>query len=1835
MPATSPQSASLTPSSSLRNVVWSPHNSYHSLNTPPKQPPSAASTNAWVRERPVRSILKKRIPLPLADSTNSPPAGSSSSEEPSPTDVSSLLNLPEDLDAYFRNREATPEPADPLCDLDYLAYPVSLVLKQDAKPREIIEGYSVLAARLRTNVQTKTDADASWPLFQPLRKNADAFAQRLVGDLGRALVDPMKSSDCPKSEEEEDALKAMKEWEEEEAASEPSGGLPSPQKSPKKPRKRGMTASQVKYARDLCTICHAAMKLLCIILSVPAVYSVFEDSHLKSILNATLAIPMADHVPTPNARKSCALAILLLQFQRLPETILLPARDRIALALKRGISGELGKEGKKGSANDGLKAVHDLSMFQPKTFVPAFASGIFLRAILQNLLASTLVLRLQACHALGGLAYALAGLPSSSLHATVSDIVIEFINAPSPPSPGKKLPAYQLARRDSPIIRTIRTTMAASDATHIAQSPVWGLSVIASLVVLVGSRMYTHKKASQALLNVLKLGLKTRKASLRHLFSVAWRTVTWAWFQPDYDTLLEDDGEDEKTEPEDDESQNSSSEQQRRETKEKMREAYFQLLHEVVDMQAGLSAVVALVGSPAPSTASNNTPSDSLRHALTVLQTMANSSNPDTINDAAHCLVNMLIAPPSTPSPSATPVLTLSSYTLLPRGLFSSANPATGLLTADLTLVPNAAHSVMSAVRPLFDELPNLEEIRALTRDELKQGWVWDGLCAVWRTIFGSLMIGDAAVAIPEELSRVWESLVVCNLGDDGESVFIERVVGLLVGMLEDPALDFRMKDEVVEVAKDGSTSKVAFPSGGSSEGTSEDSAEGAEKEAAETSESEPGKLTKHELKIKVVKKLGATVRAVLSKDQLAGKPLESLFKCLVNPKHVAEWTQPRASTTPASRKVQRTVPSSLSPSSSSSSLDVSKEVLGPISAWTSLVMSVVSVAEGDAASSMVKAFWGLEPLEDGDHSAVASWDTEVKAAVWRTAINVWSKNEGCWEGAAALLGIPFTHGTTSASTMMSGEEVTRWKEFYEYASGKAADYGVDGASVVDGVAAVILSSKSVFSESPVSTPVSTPGSACTSLFGTPSRARASKSASLIQVSDLLLDLLDITEARDLPSSLVSLVSDTLRVSYPPSSLSISPATWLVQSLTRVVENCPANLVASLVEGLSDNLSVWLSDEKEKWTEDVLDYTFLPLYQHLLLRIQTLPKDLEFLDTISPLLDSVFAGREMPESVMDGFKEAFNVFWSMSPYGKMEGPAQGWPKRIGHCLGLEGASLALVTEELEANPFVCVTPKLQVRELPEVKEVEAPATSLLEASPVIVPVTPKRSTFNRSKIGKDNGTPDAPRTPMAPMNGAAHIPSPQRPRKDSAEPHAPFILPMHSPASPVRRRRRTSSSASTAYSLSTGNPFSALGLGGAFEPTSPPRGSGESPAKRRRVVSGEMSGRMDKENSSPLRKALFAGSPARLNTGRVPAPVFEVVSVAERIAAARGAVVGDPKHPITIVDNEDERKTGEVGMKTRRKMRDRMKKQLPQKKKRDVSPAESVQSCSSSGSRSSPRSSDSSDEERFVADSLLPFPSLDDKKAQPQTDEEPEPEGDMIIVKKRKRPAAEPVVVPAAGRRKRKITHAASFNSLLSGSSTCILSPSAEIPSTPALRRVTITAAEAMEQSKRKRKRSLSMSSIHPAQAVDGDDPFGEETSAPTPLPALSYRAPSFRPQEEDEEDEELEGVTPAEVPSSDDDPHIGQVTPHHIVSPPLAQKNNKVYMSKAKRCASAGDKPASGVHVSFQEVPGSDDDDLMMQDPPSSPSKKVAERRMLQRQNSSSTDGTKPIGQLNPVFRW
>jgi hypothetical protein len=154
-------------------------------------------------------------------------------------------------------RQSTPEPSEILRDEGYLTRPLTQIIAvQDpdtpAALAALIEGYNVLAARIRSAIAESTDGDSDWPLFQPLRQNTEAFVGAVVRDLGRALVDPLSSPEEEKSK----------------------FPLPSPEKSPTR-KKGGLTGEQVKYARDLCTTCHSVIRALSAILALPGFYKCF------------------------------------------------------------------------------------------------------------------------------------------------------------------------------------------------------------------------------------------------------------------------------------------------------------------------------------------------------------------------------------------------------------------------------------------------------------------------------------------------------------------------------------------------------------------------------------------------------------------------------------------------------------------------------------------------------------------------------------------------------------------------------------------------------------------------------------------------------------------------------------------------------------------------------------------------------------------------------------------------------------------------------------------------------------------------------------------------------------------------------------------------------------------------------------------------------------------------------------------------------------------------------------------------------------------------------------------------------------------------------------------------------------------------------------------------------------------------------------------------------------------------------------------------------------------------------------------------------------------------
>ncbi|KAG6887610.1 hypothetical protein C0995_014041 [Termitomyces sp. Mi166 len=265
--------------------------------------------------------------------------------------------------------EVTPEPSDPLMDLKYLIYPVKTIVEAtDATELcVLIEAYCILTARLRAAVTDEMD-NVSWPLFQPLWMHKEVLVEAVVRNLGKVLVDPAARK------EEKEPVKVL---------------LLSPSNTPVKKKQDGMTAEQVKLCLGLVhnKPCHDTVVLACL-------YTACNDESLYclwSMFMVVLAILLTDDLPTPNARKTWALTIWLIQSHLLSAAVLSPAANGIAFVLCRGIDGELGKESKKGSASDGLKAIHDLSVHLPSVFIPAFTNAL-LPSMLASLLAPSVTI---------------------------------------------------------------------------------------------------------------------------------------------------------------------------------------------------------------------------------------------------------------------------------------------------------------------------------------------------------------------------------------------------------------------------------------------------------------------------------------------------------------------------------------------------------------------------------------------------------------------------------------------------------------------------------------------------------------------------------------------------------------------------------------------------------------------------------------------------------------------------------------------------------------------------------------------------------------------------------------------------------------------------------------------------------------------------------------------------------------------------------------------------------------------------------------------------------------------------------------------------------------------------------------------------------------------------------------------------------------------------------------------------------------------------------------------------------------------------------------------------
>ncbi|KIK57143.1 hypothetical protein GYMLUDRAFT_75668 [Collybiopsis luxurians FD-317 M1] len=687
-----------------RNVVWSKQNQIHSLSTPPKGPSCSSASQV----QPGKSILKPTQPL---------------------------LPLPEE-----KPREETPAPSSPLKDAQYLQHPISTIISQDATLSDLIRAYSVLTARIRPYVNEETNSSS--PLFEPLLANREKVTESICRDVRRALENPL-------GEVEEEEEKQKKEHK-----------LPSPTKSPKK-KKRGMTAEQAKYARDLCTISHSVLKFLGIFLAFP-IYRVFTNQQLVQMLGSITAIPMAPELPTPNARKTYALSICVIQGLRLPEGVLAPAKDTIAHVLGRGIDGELGKEGKKGSATDGLKAIHDLSLHKPALFVPAF--GNLMDSILYNLLSPSLNLRVQAAHALGGLAQASVALPLSPVHTDLSSWIVDFLlSTPTRVSPTKKDANGNAAptTQESDICRTLRTTLNAENPVHVTHGPVWALHVMGSFIVLLGSAFKTDARVCRTISSLLILTLRHKKAAVRKLACIVWRMVVWSWHQ----YLL----------PSLDDSEQSKSKKPERPVASQNQ---WGLIEMVLTCGVGISTCYAIVGSELG-------PAELLR--LDRILTLMVNRNEESRDDVMRCIIQLV-------NLERQEVVWELDKLLSPSFMSGMAD----VLAVDF-------QDVSKSITAIREELPDIRDFRGLTREELLELGTMSMLLEVWST---AISIKNGQHNNEDLLMETWDAMLktVMTLaeddGEEAESKATQKLVAALSDSLRTSPKETKSSDRADSSSK-------------------------------------------------------------------------------------------------------------------------------------------------------------------------------------------------------------------------------------------------------------------------------------------------------------------------------------------------------------------------------------------------------------------------------------------------------------------------------------------------------------------------------------------------------------------------------------------------------------------------------------------------------------------------------------------------------------------------------------------------------------------------------------------------------------------------------------------------------------------------------------------------------------------------------------------------------------------------------------------------------------------------------------------------------------------------
>ncbi|KAJ1311252.1 hypothetical protein OPQ81_009750 [Rhizoctonia solani] len=709
---------SLLTRSRTQRVSFAQKDSHHVYTTPLRPLPSYSSKPpAFVA---ARSILKSKTPerVVVQEAAPEPP---------------------------HHGREVTPTPDDPLQCATYLHSPVSVIVSSvSVTPQpnridgehgniygplpmslhDIAEAYTLMLARMRLQAMTvgpdgnptEVEISADLPLLEPIQKHHTELAIALARDVGRALIRPASFSPTPYQHEE------FNDWSSDYSSD--VFGSSSPPGSPSGPtQRRGLTAAEVKYARDLSLVSQSAIRVLAVIFHEPAISSHFTDQELADMLQVLIDIPNTMPLPTPNPRKTHTAALWALQMVRLPLSALKKPGVAHSLfdALQMAIQGKLGREGKKGSTSEGLTALQCLSTHYPCIFAPMLPALI--GDVIRCLSSPMVLIRQRAALALGGIVQGLfdweeeeevtsndAGrkfdpTPIHEVRRAISEAVLEAFD-------------LQTGAKNAIMLKTIKDIIsqfgpdAGAQTLRVGDTPHWAFSVLASLVALLERNFFKCGAMHTAIATCAMIAFNAKKAAIRAAGGLLWSCVVWAWKRFDeHDPALGEGEESLKNE---------------------------KMVAQVVVEHVGFGVVAALMGA-----LDNRSEAVRARRLRRVTRTVRAMISENCVG-APELFARLLTNEESNTSSNA---LTIDRK-LVPTNLL--VQPLVG---ADLKALSVAVNSnIAQGIKP--------EDIRPLTMDERVSEW--NLLFAAWKQFPGTVPMTNDGEA-PELLFTTWRAILLAT----------------------------------------------------------------------------------------------------------------------------------------------------------------------------------------------------------------------------------------------------------------------------------------------------------------------------------------------------------------------------------------------------------------------------------------------------------------------------------------------------------------------------------------------------------------------------------------------------------------------------------------------------------------------------------------------------------------------------------------------------------------------------------------------------------------------------------------------------------------------------------------------------------------------------------------------------------------------------------------------------------------------------------------------------------------------------------------------------------------